>query len=188
MPGCRGPWQDYTRRWWAFFNGQTHGRNAIWDKGRVWAGCTNVRPTCAVPEIRHFNISVRLSRDRTLETAMQFPVASITTSSVFRSCLLRRENRFHRVRLTVGERILRELQRPLPGWITQWRGLHHIARGSNPDRTLASPLQYGQAAQRLRLPPGSAQEHRPDRPKTDHALTFKLDHPMGALQSDRNQR
>ena len=27
----------------------------------------------------------------------------------------------------------------------------------------------------------SAQKLRPDRPKADHALTFKLDHPIGAL-------
>jgi hypothetical protein len=57
-----------------------------------------------------------------------------------------------------------------------------MARSSNPDRTVASPLQHGQAAQRLGLPTVSAQKHRPDRPKADHALTFKLDHPMGAHQ------
>jgi len=48
---------------------------------------------------------------------------------------------------------------------------------------MAPSLQYGQAAQRFGLPPASAKKRRTDRPKTDHALTFKLDHPMGALQS-----
>jgi hypothetical protein len=45
-----------------------------------------------------------------------------------------------------------------------------------------TPLQYGQATQRFGLPPASAKKHRPDRPKADHVLTFKLHHPMGAHQ------
>jgi hypothetical protein len=48
-------------------------------------------------------------------------------------------------------------------------------------------VQYGQAPQRLRIPAASAQEHRPDRPKTDYALTFKLDHPMGAHHKIKDQ-
>ncbi|WP_297777848.1 hypothetical protein, partial [uncultured Roseovarius sp.] len=39
---------------------------------------------------------------------------------------------------------------------------------------------HGQAAQRSGIPSTSAQKHRPDRPKTDHALTFISDHSMGA--------
>ena len=67
------------------------------------------------------------------------------------------------------------------------RGLHHVTRGPDLDRTLAAPLQHRQAAQRLRIPAAGTKKHRPDRPETDHALTFKLDHPMGALQDSARQ-
>lgn len=50
------------------------------------------------------------------------------------------------------------------------------------DRTLAASRQYGQATQRFGLPPARPQKHRPDRPETDYALTFKPDNPMGEHQ------
>tara|TARA_R110002049_G_C9168976_1_gene561697 strand:- start:3574 stop:3723 length:150 start_codon:yes stop_codon:yes gene_type:complete len=46
---------------------------------------------------------------------------------------------------------------------------------------ISSPLQNGQAAQRLGLSTASAQKLCPDRPNADHALTVELDHPMGVL-------
>jgi len=36
------------------------------------------------------------------------------------------------------------------------------------------------AAQCIGLPPSGSRSHRPDGPKTGHALTFTLDHSMGA--------
>ena len=47
---------------------------------------------------------------------------------------------------------------------------------------MAPPLQHRQAAQRSGIPAASAGKHRPDRPEADHALTFKPDHSMGAVQ------
>ncbi len=91
-----------------------------------------------------------------------------------------RENRFHRARLTMGKRILRELQLPLPRRAAERGGLLHVARGSDPDRKMAPPLQHSQATQRLGLSSTGTKKHRTDRPETDHALIFKLDHPMGA--------
>jgi hypothetical protein len=40
--------------------------------------------------------------------------------------------------------------------------------------------QYSQTPWRLGLSPTSAGNHGADRPEADHALAFKLDHPMGA--------
>ncbi len=56
-----------------------------------------------------------------------------------------RKVRFHHSRITVGNRILRELQRPLPRRASQRRGLLHPTRSPNPDRTMAPQLQHGQA-------------------------------------------
>jgi hypothetical protein len=93
-----------------------------------------------------------------------------------------RENCIHHTRLTLGKWLRRKRQRPRSGLVAQRRGLHHVARGSNSDRTMAGPLQCGQATQRFGLPPANAKKHRPDGPKAGHALTFKPDHPIGAHQ------
>jgi putative transposase len=52
----------------------------------------------------------------------------------------------------------------------------------NPDRAMARPLQHGQAAQRIGLPPACARKHRANGPEAHDALTIKPDHPMGADQ------
>jgi hypothetical protein len=104
------------------------------------------------------------------------------------------QNRVHHTRLTLGERLLRKLQRPLPPLsrfarkplpgnerAAQWRGVLHVTRGPAPHQALAPPLQYCQAPQRLGLSPSGAGKHDADRPEAYHAQTFKLDHPMGAL-------
>ena len=65
-------------------------------------------------------------------------------------------------------------------------GVLHFTRGPDPHRALAPPLQYCQATQRLGLSPTGTGKHDADRPEAHHALTFKLDHPMGALQQDQS--
>jgi hypothetical protein len=52
----------------------------------------------------------------------------------------------HRARITVGERICRVVQRPLPGWVAHHRAVHHGARGSDPGRSLARGAQHVQAS------------------------------------------
>jgi len=47
----------------------------------------------------------------------------------------------HRTSVTTGERQLRLLQRPLSGRVSEWRGLLCTARGPDPNREMASPLQ-----------------------------------------------
>ena len=42
------------------------------------------------------------------------------------------------------------------------------------------PLQYEEAAQCIGLSPSGSRSHRPDGPKTGHALTFNPDHSSGA--------
>ena len=44
------------------------------------------------------------------------------------------------------------------------------------------PLQYEQAAQCIGLSPSGSRSHRPDGPKTGHALTLTLDHSKEANQ------
>jgi transposase InsO family protein len=56
------------------------------------------------------------------------------------------QDRLHRARITLGERILRKLQRPVPRRAAQRRNLLQPARGANPDRAMAHPLQHRQAA------------------------------------------
>ena len=51
--------------------------------------------------------------------------------------------------------------------------------------TPKTPLQYCQTAQRLALSPSSARKHDDNRAEAQHALTFKLGHPMGLLQTGR---
>ena len=64
------------------------------------------------------------------------------------------------------------------------RVLHLLlaTRGPDPDREMAAPLQHCQTAQRSGIPSAGTRKHRPDRPETDHALTIKPDHSMGADQ------
>ena len=54
--------------------------------------------------------------------------------------------------------------------------------GSDHHRTMVVPLQFEQAAQRIELSPLGSRSHRPDGPKTGHALAFTLDHSKGANQ------
>lgn len=45
---------------------------------------------------------------------------------------------------------------------------------------MVHPLQHRQTAKRIRLSSTRARKHRSDGPEAEHALTIKLDHPMGA--------
>jgi hypothetical protein len=56
------------------------------------------------------------------------------------------------------------------------------ATGGNDDEINWEQASFKQAAQRLGLSTASGQKHRADRPNADHAMTFDLDHPMGAHQ------
>ena len=71
----------------------------------------------------------------------------------------------------------------VPRRVAQWRAVLQPSRSSNPDRAMAHPLQYGQAAQRTGLSSASARKYCDNGPKTDDALTIKPDHPMGARQN-----
>lgn len=85
--------------------------------------------------------------------------------------------------ITVGERLLREFQRPVPGRNAQRRSLPHPARGTDPDRKVATALQHRQAPQRSELPATGPRDLRANGPQADNALTFKPDHSVGAFQS-----
>jgi hypothetical protein len=85
----------------------------------------------------------------------------------------------------MGERILRELQLPFPRRAAERRGLLHTARGPDPDREMATPLQHHQTAQLPGIPTTSHKGLHPDGPEADHALTFNLDHSVGAVQRIR---
>ena len=78
----------------------------------------------------------------------------------------------------------RLLRNRLPGngRAAQWRTVLRLKSGSNPDRTLAHPLQHRQAAQRNGLSPACTRKHRHVGPTADDALTITPDHPMGARQ------
>jgi len=56
------------------------------------------------------------------------------------------------------------------------------AQVPSPDRKMEAPLQHSQTPQRPALPSPGTRKHYADRPKTDYALTSKLDHLMGAVQ------
>ena len=62
------------------------------------------------------------------------------------------------------------------------RTLLLAARGPNHHRKLEKPLQHQTIPQCIGLSPARAKSHRPDGPKANHALTFKLDHSSGAAQ------
>jgi transposase InsO family protein len=54
--------------------------------------------------------------------------------------------------LSMGEWLLRELQRQAPGRAAQWRDLHHAEGGQDRDRRLAPALQHPSPALLARLP------------------------------------
>ena len=104
----------------------------------------------------------------------------------------------HRTRQSLGERLLRELQREAPRRAAQRRDLLQSGRGPDPDRELAPPLQYqapafiaGVSATGTggHLVAGFATRsrfagHASRSAQTRHALRLKPDHPMGAGQGD----
>jgi len=84
---------------------------------------------------------------------------------------------------TLGKRLLRKLQRQVPRRAVEWRNLLQPERGANPDRAMAHPLHYDQAAQLIGLSSARARKHRSNGPETDNALAIKPDHPIGARHS-----
>jgi len=68
------------------------------------------------------------------------------TTRIYRSESARLDRRrwckdsVNRTGITVGERVLRKLQRPLPRRIAERWVVLHLARGSDPDRAMAHPL------------------------------------------------
>jgi hypothetical protein len=101
----------------------------------------------------------------------------------------RSEDRLHRARLTLGERLHRKLQPEAPGRAAQRRTLLHPEGGEGRHRGLAEALQHGPAARpRGRAvggcaTPTSFAAHPSRRAQADNALTSNQDHPMGAGQS-----
>ena len=92
----------------------------------------------------------------------------------------RHQDGLHRTRITLGKWMLRKLQRPVPRRTAQWRTVLQLKGSPNPDRGMAHSLQHRQATQFIGLSSACTRKHRSDGPKADNALTFKLDHPMGA--------
>src|SRR5262245_50597101 len=82
------------------------------------------------------------------------------------------EKPVHRTRLTVGERILRVLQRKTQGRMPQWRDLLQPEGGTDRHRKLACPLQHKAPALRARLSTtGAVDGHATARPDARHQLT-----------------
>jgi len=75
------------------------------------------------------------------------------------------QNAQHRTRLTLGERLLRELQRQAARRIAEWRNLLHAEGGADRDRKLASALQQHQAPQFARLHPTGSASHLASQPR-----------------------
>ena len=73
------------------------------------------------------------------------------------------------------------VQLPIPRRAPRRRDLLLAPRGPDPDRTVAPTLQYGQAAQRPRIPAAGSGKLHHNGPETDHALTIQPDHSMGAV-------
>lgn len=81
----------------------------------------------------------------------------------------------HRARQPMGERVLREPDRQAQGRAAEPRDLRYGARGADPDRALAPPLQRGATS----LVPGLA----PSSPRGDPAVAARHDHPGVASRS-----
>lgn len=94
----------------------------------------------------------------------------------------RGEDGLYRTRLTLGEWLLRELQRPIPRRASERRDLLQPPRSANHHRNMEEALQHQTPAQCIGLSPTGTRSHHPDGPKASHALTFKLDHQTGADQ------
>src|SRR5215212_9944464 len=93
--------------------------------------------------------------------------------------------------LSMGERLLRELQRQAPGRAARRRGLLLAGRSQGRDRKLAAALQqqpsaFGPGLQATSSRGGTMADfvgHPGRGPKASHALTFTPDHPTGAGQA-----
>jgi len=57
---------------------------------------------------------------------------------------------------------------------------HRIEGGANHHQRREETLQQEETTQRIGLPPAGTRNHRPNGSMAGHALTFKLDHLMGA--------
>ena len=117
------------------------------------------------------------------------------------------QDRLHRARQPLGERLLRKLQQQAPRRAARWRDVLQPGRSPGHDRGLAAPLSRRAPARLARLPTSGArihchmrQNHRavderascwkpalahPNRGvKQRHALTLNLEHPSGVGQWD----
>ena len=56
------------------------------------------------------------------------------------------KNRLHRAEITLGERLLRELQQQVQARVPEWRSLLLVEIGTNPRRKMAKTLEHGPAA------------------------------------------
>jgi len=69
---------------------------------------------------------------------------------------------------------------PVNRWIAERWNLLFVTRGSDNHWKLEKTLPHQTTPQCSGLPPTCARGHRPDGPKANHALTFKLDNSSGA--------
>ena len=78
----------------------------------------------------------------------------------------------YRARVTLGERLLEELQRPFQGRTLKWEDNLHPVRCANRDRAVATALQYETAAFSHRIQTARTRKRHPHRASATDALTF----------------
>ena len=81
-------------------------------------------------------------------------------------------DRVYRARVTLGERLLRKLQRPFQGRTLEWGDILYPKRSSNRDRAVATALQYETATFSPRIQTTRTRKHHPHGGKARDALTF----------------
>ena len=98
----------------------------------------------------------------------------------------RSQDRLHRAGKSVGEWLLRKLQRKAARRTAQRRNLLHIEGGTDRDRKLAAALQHGASTLVAGIPTAGTRGTRlADKARGANAsskLTFQPDHSVGAGQ------
>src|SRR6188768_4315562 len=100
----------------------------------------------------------------------------------------RSQDRLHRARKPVGERLLRELQRKAARRAAERRDLLHIEGGADHDRNLAAALQQGAPTLVAGIPTAGTRGTRlagnAHGANANSKLTFRTDHSAGAGHSE----
>ena len=84
-----------------------------------------------------------------------------------------RGDRVYRARVTLGERLLRKLQRPFQGRTLEWGDILYPKRSPDRHRTMAKALQHYAAALSSLIQNFRTLNHRTHGRKRDDAPTFR---------------